>query len=402
MKIQEFISDLFNFNEKKSQKKSHKKSYKKKSCIEKNYIVVNNNIVNDTCWTNDNIYVISLPIRVTEGVKLTIENNVIILLLNKTSVENVLIPNPNISTPATPIELTVAGSCLIFESGSKLQAETIFVNSCDLNYTITNISNNCGIFFCGTQSSSQYNFLNIESNISIEPSHFNVKNIILNNIGSFSFLVRTPPAVIPPPTNFVPYTISVQDTPGSSTATPPTSVLNGLPFNSITVVGCKESELNIVSCTINNTGSNGLWTQNSSFIINNLIVSGFQGNGIFLRNSEINFTNKLNLVQNITPTFPLYAGILINIAEIVGNKPDILPFPLNQFVLPKNLFLTSITLNKGLKLFLSQKNFIFKETVDVIENEPLTNFNSVSFVGTYYHGKILNKIIFIRNTTSNI
>jgi hypothetical protein len=402
MKIQQLISDFLNFNDKKSHKKLHKKSHKKKSCKEQNYIVVNSNIVNDTCWTNDNIYVISLPIRVTEGAKLTIENNVTILLLNKTSVENVVISNPNISTATTPIELTVAGSCLIFESSSKLQAETIFVNSCDLNYTITNTSNNCGIFFCGTQSSSQYNFLNIQSNISIEPSQFNVKNIIMNNIGSFSFLVRTPPAVIPPPTNFVPYTISIQDTPGSSTATPPTSTLNGIPFNSITVVGCKESELNIASSTINNTGSNGLWTQNSSFIMNNLNVSGFQGNGLFARNSEINFTNKLNLVQNITPIFPAYAGVLINIAEIVGNKPDILPFPLNQFVLPKNLFLTSITLNEGLKLFLSQKNFIFRETVDVIENAPLTNFNSVSFVGTYYHGKILKKIIFIRNTTSNI
>ena len=335
----------------------------------------------------------------TEGVKLTIENNVTILLTNKTGTQNVFIPNPNISTPATPIELNVTGSCLIFESGSKLEAETIFVNSCDQNYTITNTSNNCGIYFCGTQSSSQYSLLDIESNISIYQSEFNVKNIIMNNIGSFSFLVRTPPAVIPPPTDFVPYTISIQDTPGSSTAKPPTSTLLGLPFNSITVVGCKESELNIVSCTINNAGSNGLWSQNSSFDMKNLKVTGFQGNALFFRNSEINFTNKLNLVQNINPTYPAYNGLLINIAEIVGNKPDILPFPINQYVLPKNLFLTSITLNEGLKLFLSQQNVIFRDTVDVIENSPLTNFESVSFVGTYYHGKIFKKIIFIRNTT---
>ena len=131
----------------------------------------------------------------------------------------------------------------------------------------------------------------------------------------------------------------------------------------------------------------------------NLKVTGFQGNALFSRNSEINFTNKLNLVQNINPTYPAYNGLLINIAEIVGNKPDILPFPINQYVLPKNLFLTSITLNEGLKLFLSQQNVIFRDTVDVIENSPLTNFESVSFVGTYYHGKIFKKIIFIRNTT---
>ena len=406
MYIQKLLSDFLSFEEKKSCKKKSckkksckKKSSKKNPCYQPNYIVINNNIVNDTCWTNDKIYVIELPIRVVEGVKLTIQDNVTILLLNKSSQDNVTIPNPNIVSATTPIELTVAGACLIFESGSKLQAETIFVNSCDENYTISNSSNNCGIFFCGTKSSSQYNLLDIESTISIYESEFYVKNIIMNNIGSFSFLVRTPPATIPPTIPFVPYTISVQNTPGSSTATPATSTLLGLPFNSITVIGCKESELNIVSSTINNTGSNGLWTQNSSFIIDDLKITGFQGNALFARNSEINIISKLNLVQNIIPVFPEYNGVLINIAEIVGNKPDILPFPPNQFALPKNLFLTSITLNEGLKLFLSQENVIFRETVDVIENLPLTNFNSVAFVGTYFHGKIFKKIIFIRNTT---
>ncbi len=401
MKLNNFLNDLLTFDNKSShkttsyKKSSHKKSSCKKSCKKKFY-KVNTNIVNNTCWTKNKIYVIENPIRVSSGVILTIEDGVTILLVNKTAVENVSIDNPNISTSTTPIELTVTGSCLIFESGSKLIAETIYVNSCDENYTVVESSNNCGLFFCGTQTASEYNFFNIGSKISLEKSSFTIKEIILNNIGSFSFLVRTPPATIPPPTTFVPYTISIQSQPGSTTDSPPTSTLNGVPFNAITVIGCDRSELNIERCIINNAGSNGLWAQNSLFNMRSLKIFGFQGNGLFLRNSVTDFTNKLSLVQTIEPTFPDYIGLLINIAEVVGNKPNVLPFPPNQFNLSKTIFLTSITLESGLKLFLSQEGIIFRDTVNVIENIPLTNFDSNNF-GTYFNGKISEKIIFVRN-----
>ncbi len=82
MKLNNFLNNLLAFDNKSShkttscKKSSHKKSSCKKSCKKKFY-KVNTNIVNNTCWTKNKIYVIENPIRVSSGVILTIEDGVL-------------------------------------------------------------------------------------------------------------------------------------------------------------------------------------------------------------------------------------------------------------------------------------------------------------------------------------
>mgnify|MGYP001149415236 CR=1 FL=1 len=117
------------------------------------YIELNNNITNDKTLKKCYIYVITKPIRVSAGVTLTVENGTIIYLLNKPIEENIIIP-PNFDPNTNNNTLIINGSCLIFESGSKLKSEDIYVSSCDSNYIPQSINQNCGIFFNGTRATT--------------------------------------------------------------------------------------------------------------------------------------------------------------------------------------------------------------------------------------------------------
>lgn len=345
------------------------------------YIELNNNITNNKTLKKCYIYVITKPIRVSSGVTLTVENGTNIYLLNKPIEENIIIP-PNFDPSTDNNTLIINGSCLIFESGSELKSEDIYVSSCDSNYIPQSINQNCGIFFNGTRATTQYNFINVNSNITLKNSSFKNNNIYVDYLGSLLFLVQNKSDSL----------YSISSNPDLETQT----IITAIPLNSITLLGCKTIEFKIKNIKIKNTGANGLWSQYSSFSINRLSVLGYEGNALFVRGSKITINHKLSLIQNLIPKFPLYKGILINIEEIIGNKPNEIPFPPNEFNLPKNLFISSIELEPNTKLKLYEPVTKLRNTLTVIENLPLTNFSN-SINGTYYSGYINKKIIFVRN-----
>jgi hypothetical protein len=359
----------------------------KKNTKSKKYIELNDNITNNIILKNNIIYVVTKQIRISSGVNLTIEDNTHIYLLNKPLQQNILIPNGFNPTDNDNNDLFLNASCLIFESGSSLSSKNIYISSCDENYIPQFINLNGGIFFCGTRSSTQYNILNVESKIGINQSNFVNESINIYYGGSLSFLVQ----------NNVDLSYSIVASPDLITQ----KNITAIPLNSVTFIGCTKSEVNIKSINVFNTGSNGLWSQYSTFSLNSLIVSGYQGNALFVRGSKISIKNKLSLIQNLIPTFPLYNGILINIEELIGNKPNVIPFPPNEYNLPKNLFISTVELKPknclGLELDLYEPVVKLRDTVSVIENPPATNFSN-GLLGTYYSGFIYKKIIFTRNT----
>lgn len=297
-----------------------------------------------------------------------------------------LIPNDFDPTDNDKNDLFLNSSCLIFESGSSLLSKNIHISSCDENYIPQFINLNGGIFFCGTRATTQYNILNVESRIGINQSNFVNESININYGGLLSFLVQ----------NNDDSSYSIVASPDFTTQ----STITAIPLNAVTFLGCTKSEVNIKSINIINTGSNGLWTQYSTFSLNNLSVVGYQGNALFVRGSKISFKNKLSLIQNLMPTFPQYNGVLINLEEVIGNKPNIIPFPPNQFNLPKNLFISTVELkpkNCLLELKLYEPVVKLRDTVSVIENPPNTVFSN-GLLGTYFSGFIDKKIIFARNT----
>ena len=279
--------------------------------------------------------------------------------------------------------MKVVGSCLIFESGSALNAGVIRMDSCDENYSIQPINLNSGLFFCGSKAESQYNLLNISSDIILTKSNFKIEDLVMNYIGSFYFLVRDKETEI----------FSIKQAPNIETE----NIITAIPLNSVTVLGCDNDELMIKKLSINNTGANGVWSQYSSFAMEKLSVIGYQGNGLLVRGSQLEFTKRLEIIQNIIPLFPLYNGLLINISELVGNKPDNIPFPPNQFNLPKDLRITTIKVHKCSKLYLISHTDILRDEVKVIENPPPINFNNPNGQGTYYKEILTKDIIFVRN-----
>lgn len=351
----------------------------------KKYVEIANDITSDTSLSSCFTYVVKKAIKIRTGVTLKIQDNTEILFVNKTASENVTIvpKNENSTNPNDISEnlFVVTGSSLIFEAGSKLHAENLYINSCNEKYIITSISQNCGLFFLGTYTSSQYNILNVFSNIETYKSSFKIKNLHLNYIGSLSFLC----------TNEEDGTSSLFITENPSSG----NVKLAIPFNSVTVCGCGNDELLIENIHCNSAGSNGLWTQYSNFHMDSLKVIGYQGNALLSRGSKIDFSHKLFLIQNLAPTFPQYGGVLVNIADIVGNKPLIIPFPPDEYNLPKNLVLSTIKLRKSIKLYLYEPVTLFRQTVDVIEAEPKTIFSDGP-IGTYYKNHIDKLIILTR------
>jgi len=358
-------------------------SFEYKSCenaCNKNYIEITDNITSNTLLRNCNIYIIKKPIRVCGGVKLSIENNVLILLVNKLPEENILIPEN--FDPTTNLNLILTGSSLIFESGSQLCAENLYINTCNDQYIIQSVNNNCGIYFMGTSTESQYNILDIHSSIRNYKSNYRIKNLYLNYIGSLYFLVQNTDD-----------TFVITNNPNLQTQT----IITAIPLNSITILGCRTEEFTVKNIFCENAGSNGLWSQYSKFEIESLKIIGYQGNALLIRGNQIIIKKKLYLIQNIVPVFPLYNGVLINISELVGNKPDILPFPPNTYTLPKDFFLSSITLLTNIKLYLYEPVNKFRDTVRVIESRPPETIFSNDVLGTFYKGIINKQITLTRN-----
>lgn len=86
----------------------------------------------------DKIYVVTEEVRVKKNVKLTIDDSVTILI------QNGLKPKSRIQRAS-----------LIFEKGSKLRAQRLYVKACNINFRPTKTSDNGGLWFLGNSQNSE-------------------------------------------------------------------------------------------------------------------------------------------------------------------------------------------------------------------------------------------------------
>jgi len=101
-------------------------------------IKIYENIDKDTIFISDNTYVIIGKIRVMSNIMLSIEDNTNIMIMNGNYINK-----EGINT---------GKSCLIFEKGSKLFAERIFIQSCNNSFVPIMTADNGGIVFLDSPS----------------------------------------------------------------------------------------------------------------------------------------------------------------------------------------------------------------------------------------------------------
>jgi hypothetical protein len=106
-------------------------------------IKIYENIDKDTVLTSDNTYVIIGKIRVMSNIILTIEDNTNIMIMNGDFI--------------TKEKINTGRSCLIFEKGSKLYAERIYIQSCNISLVSVITTDNDGIVFLDSSSTEDKN-----------------------------------------------------------------------------------------------------------------------------------------------------------------------------------------------------------------------------------------------------
>jgi hypothetical protein len=104
-------------------------------------IKIYDNIDKDTVLTSDNTYVIIGKIRVLSNIILSIEDNTNIMIMNGDFI--------------TQKGINAGKSCLIFEKGSKLYAEKIYIQSCNNSLVPVIAADNGGIVFLDSSTENK-------------------------------------------------------------------------------------------------------------------------------------------------------------------------------------------------------------------------------------------------------
>jgi len=129
--------------------------------------VITSDITTDTTFRQGTNYIIDGEIHVKAGVTLTIENDVTILIRNG-------------YIPRTRLLDT---SALIFDSGSKMQAQTVHFRSADANNKQSFVPLNGGLFFCGSTTDASKDGISVDTSKVTGKSSFVADRIDLVKVG---------------------------------------------------------------------------------------------------------------------------------------------------------------------------------------------------------------------------
>jgi hypothetical protein len=114
----------------------------------------------------NNIYIILGEVRVNKKVKLTIEDQTTILLVNGIFEKS-----------------CIKRSALIFNQGSKLKAERVYFKAADQNFKPVNHANNGGIWFIGNYADASKDGIHVKSNRKKPLSRFSADLIATHYLG---------------------------------------------------------------------------------------------------------------------------------------------------------------------------------------------------------------------------
>jgi len=128
-------------------------------------VVITSDISADTTFKQGVNYVIDGEIHVNSGVTLTIENDVTVLIRNGYIPRNRLLDT----------------NALIFDSGSKMQAQTVHFRSADANNKQVALALNGGVFFCGSTNYASKDAVSTDT--TKEKSRFVADRLDFANVG---------------------------------------------------------------------------------------------------------------------------------------------------------------------------------------------------------------------------
>lgn len=219
-----------------------------------NIIEITGNIKNNTFFSKEYFYVIIDEVHVLEGVTLTVENNVVILIRNGYSATS-----------------SLKRSTLIFDTGSTLNLENnVYFVACDNNNERVSIPDNGGLWFVGSMCNCSKE--GIESRFSATESKFTGSKIFAFYLGSKDIL----------------YDCNNDQSSDN---------------DGITILGVGDNEWKISDILILESGDNGLDVVDSYITINNLEIYYPGEDGINLQGGKINVIKNLKVFVYLTSVY---------------------------------------------------------------------------------------------------
>ena len=268
-------------------------------------IIITENIDKDTKFFCENTYIIYGEIRVLEGVTLIIEDDT-----------NILITNGQITTPKGN---KTGKSCLIFETGSTLYAERIYLHACNSFSCPTYKANNGGIIFLGSSSIAEKDLVPVT--FSTKRSNFNATLIYTSYLGAKDKVN-------------IEKNINIDD------------------YDAISVIGVNNNEWNIKNIYSEYSGDDGFDVENSDITLQNITIKIPNEDGINITSSRVNVIESLNINMTINQTFdrdifdletddgPSFIRIaqncLVNIDGIFGDQLTLVSDDLPQPIITPN------------------------------------------------------------------
>jgi hypothetical protein len=219
-------------------------------------IIITENIDKDTKLLCENTYIILGEIRVLEGVTLVVEDNTEIYITN--------------GEFATPVGNKTGKSCLIFETGSTLYAETIYFQACDSYFLQVNEANNGGVVFLGSSTIAEKDLIPVT--FSTKRSNFNATLIYASYLGAKDIVS-------------VKKDLDIDD------------------YDAISVIGVNNNEWNIKSIYSEYSGDDGFDVENSDITIQNICIKIPNEDGMNITSSRVNVIDSLNINMTINETF---------------------------------------------------------------------------------------------------
>jgi hypothetical protein len=221
----------------------------------KKIVEIKKNIVKDTVFYNDTIYVISGDVRVKCNAKLTIENETVIYIKNGIYKDQ--------------FGINASRTRLVFESGSTLNAETVYFRACNYNYKEVKKAMNGGIYFVGSAPFEEKDGL--LPSLTTSSSKFVADLIIASYLGSNDI-------------------ISISESAESSIDD----------YDAINVLGVNNSEWKIKNVISEYSGDDGFDLQNSNINLDSLIVNEPEEDGLNLVSSSLEIKKYLKIIVSVT------------------------------------------------------------------------------------------------------
>jgi hypothetical protein len=248
-------------------------------------VAITEHITRDTYLSSDNVYVVRGEIHVRTGVRLSIGNGT-----------TLLIHNGDFHTPAGNI---TGKSALIFDTGSRLNAQTLTVRACDERIRVAARADNAGVFFLGSASIAEKD--RVSSDYATRASQFRATRILVSYLGH-----RDPPMPAGEASaeggsgagddattrDGSAGTVAADD--GIRTA----SEIGGEQaddVDALSVIGVTASEWQIAEVRSEFSGDDGIDIENSDFTLKRLTVVAPTEDGINITSSRVNITQSLSV-----------------------------------------------------------------------------------------------------------